>query len=452
MLLKQGNAIAVDLTADGQVVYLSVNGNQASLEAVPAAGGQQAVIAQAIDPQTEPVSVVGAVVGIWKGLDANNVGTFSFWTKATGLKADVATGSVATLFAGSDDGTKVAFSVNGTATTSDLAVTNTAAPSATAVLAGSTATGTGINLAAQNCSPDVGFVGKRLFSAHCSGTAAGAVAARLYTVADGATTPVRLDANGGAAGTIKAFWLTDKTGTKAFATASNAGSAGLVFSVAAPGSPLATLDADVTDGFLTDDGSAVVYRTSAAGSTGIRRASATATPAPITLVADGELLGANADKSKILVSVVAPVDDSTDIRVADVTTANQTPTVIVPTATARPIGFTRGGTHVVYLTDVSDTGNTLKAKPVAGGNEVTIAQDISGLAFGPGGYVIVIDTEKQVSQDVSTFDLKTVDLTKGTTLTKVSDSVLSNFFVSANKLVYSKLAQQGSGIYAADLP
>lgn len=457
-ILKQGTALFLDVTSDGQVVYIAANGNARTLEAVPATGGQQTVIDPAFDTQADEAVVSGAVVGYWKAVAANRLGTFNLWTKAGGAKTSVATSSVATLMAGSEDGTKVAFGVNGAAgangpTNTDLAVTSTTAPSNTAVLTGTTASGSGINLASQGCSPDLGFVGKRLFAAHCSGTGTGSTAARLFTVADGATTPTRLDASGGAAGSIRAFWLTDKAGTKVFARTSNASQTGLVFDVAkANGPAIATLDTNVTGGFLTDDGSAVVYRTTADGVAGLRRASATATPAPITLVEAGELLDVNTDKTKMLVSVVAPQGNLVDVRVADTTTANQTPTAIVATATANPIGFTRGGTHALYVTDASQTGNKLKAKPIAGGTEVLVAENIQGIGTGPGGWVILLRNGQQVNANITLYDLEIVDVTKGGAPKKIADGVAESFGVSGSKLVYTRLAAQGGGIYAVDLP
>lgn len=457
-ILKAGEAFIVDVTADGQVIYFAANGNAATLEAVPAAGGQQAVIDANVDPDNDTVGVSGGAVGIWKAVDADTgLGTFSFWTKAAGAKQNVATGSVATLFAASDDGTRIAFSVNGSATSTDLAVTSTATPVATAVLAGSTNVGSGINIASQSCFPDTSFVGKRLFSAHCPGTSANAQAARLYTVADGATTPVRLDANGGANGSLFPLWISDRAGTKLFATSSSQASNGLLFDVAMPGAPFATLDPNTVDGFMLDDESAAIYRTTEAGVAGIRRGTAVAAPVKTTLVAEPALpsqlalAGKNVGTTKILLTTLAPVDELTDVQVADVTTANQTPTAIVPTATARPIGFTRGGTHVLYLTNVTENGNALKAKPVGGSAEIAVAQNIAALAFGPGGWVVLVDNEKAVNADLSTFDLKTVDLTKGGQPTLVSSNALGDFYVSGQKLVYTKL-QQGAGIYAADLP
>lgn len=451
--LKTGDAVVVDVTADGQVVYVAINGNAGSLEAVPVGGGQAAVLDNAFDPQKDPAGVSGAVVGWWKTVDANGIGTFNMWTKAVGAKTAVATGSVSGVFAGSDDGSKVAFSVNGTQTSTDLAVTSTSAPSATAVLAGTTNTGTGLNLAAQNCQPDVGFVGKRLFTAHCPGTSANAVNARLFTVADGATTPVRLDAaSASATGVVKAQWVADKAGTKVFAIQAAAAAAGLLYDVGAPGAPLATLDQSTTRGFFTDDGTGFVYRTTANANAGVRRATVAANPAPITLVANGELLSTSVDKTKILVSLLPPANNLVDIQLANTTQATQTPAAVVATATARPVGFTQGGTHVVYLTDVTNTGNTLKAKPVAGGSEVTIAKDVAGLARGPGGYLVLLSNPVAAGQNLSTYDISIVDVTKSGTPTKLSDSALSDFYVSGSKVVYTRLSQTGGGIYAADMP
>src|SRR5262249_23702260 len=64
-----------------------------------------------------------------------------------------------------------------------------------------------------------------------------------------------------------------------------------------------------------------------------------------------------------------------DLQLASATTPGPLQALLAD-ATGSPIGFTATSSHLVYLTDLPSSGGplgTLKAKPLAGGNEVTVA-------------------------------------------------------------------------------
>ena len=66
-----------------------------------------------------------------------------------------------------------------------------------------------------------------------------------------------------------------------------------------------------------------------------------------------------------------------------------------------------------------------------------------------------VGTLNHVTQDdIDLYDLRYVDAVTGETSGKISDGVPSSGFIitSKKKLVYSKLAQTGSGLFVADLP
>lgn len=454
--LKQGGAVLLGVTEDDQAVYVTVGGATSSLEAVSLAGGTPTVIAATIDPQKDNVVVSGGAVAWWTGIDANTgVGTINVWSKAAGAKTALNAASAAGVFAGSPDGSRVAYSVatNAQGTQTDLWVTDTA--TAAAVTNGIFVAADSINLAAlggaqPSCGLDMSFVGKKLLAAFCTGTTANATDARLYLVPDTSTTEVRLDDKGAAAGAIKPFWLADKTASKVFVIGTGATSTGRIIDVAGNTS-VALEDGTALTGFVSDDGSAVVYRTATGG---LKRASTGATPAPKTLFAGAKtLLDTSNDKTRILTRTLDPAGGLIDIRSVDTTTENQTPKDIVATATARPIGFSGSGTQAVYLTDVTDTGNKLKSKPSTGGTERELAQNVEGVAVAPQGDGLVLLENGQAQGQLTLFSVRYVNAATGAASAKIADGVPdSGFAVVKKKLVYTTIAQTGAGLYVADLP
>lgn len=451
--LKQGGAVLLGVTDDDQAIYVTIGGASSSLEAVSLAGGTPTVIAATIDPQNDNVVVSGSAVAWWTNIDANTgAGTINVWSKAAGAKTALATDSAAGVFTASSDGSRVAYSVatNAQGTQTDLWVTDTSA--AAVVTNGIFAVADSINLASAggDCAPDMEFVGKKLFAAFCTGTSANATDARLYYVPEASTSEVRLDTAGAAAGLIQPLWFSDKTGSKLFVVGAGASSTGRIIDVAGNTS-VALEDGTGLAGFLTDDGSAVVYRTNAGG---LKRAGTGASPAPKTLFAGAKIvLDRSGDKSRMIVTTLDPANDLVDIRSVDTVTENQTPKDIVATATSYPIGFSGSGGQVVYLTDMTDTTNKLKSKPSTGGTERELAKDIEALGIAPQGDGLIIVENGQPQGNLTLSDLRYVDAATGASSAKITDGVPdSGFIIAKKKLVYTRIAQTGAGLYVADLP
>jgi hypothetical protein len=454
------------VTGDEQVVYINVTGTTtASLEAIPLAGGTKSVIAAAYDVQADDVMVSGGAVAWWTGLDATTgVGTINVWTKATGPKTALNAASQDGVFTATVDGSRIAYSVavglsNAKAIT-DIAVQDS--PDYVAVSDGLFVANDSVNVdaafsagggAPPLCGLQMRFVGKKLLAAFC--VAANDTNARLYLVPEASTTEVRLDSAGTAAGAIQPFWLADAAGTTFFTVSpgtNNLGT-GRIIKVDATATTITSIALEANTaraGFVSDDGSAVLYRTTA----GVRR-TATAAVAPKTIVADAKsILGTASDKSRILVRKLDPASGLVDILSADTTTENQTPKDIVATAAARPFGFTGANDRVVYLSDVTATTNKLQSQPAAGGTPKEIAKDISGVALAPTGEGVIVIENMQMQGQLELFDLRYIDAVSGDTSGKITDGVpASNFVVTkTKKLVYNRLAAMGGGIFVADLP
>lgn len=464
--LKKGASVLVGVTSDGYAAYIAITGTTASLEVIPVAGGTATVLLPSF-AQTDGVRVSGSTVAYWTGV-TTGVGTLGYWTKATGVKAAVSTTSAKNFFFSNPDSSRIAFSVGATATATgtSLAVTTPALASPTPVLTGANYA---INLASAvppavdkpaTCVPDIGFTGKALFAAYCTGVAATATDARLVTVPDGATPAVkRLDAvTAGAAESVQPLWSASTAGDKVFTINSAPNARGrIIFNAATVTS--ATLDVDTQDGVMLDDGSSVVFRVeNAAGTTkAIRRATAVAAPVTTDLVATAAegLLSISRDQKHALYHTLPfSADGLVDIRVLS-TTPPPALTDIVPTAAAYPFGFTGDNTTVLYQTDPDANGiGKLKSKPVAGGAEKTLATnmyDLRPLTTGAG--VLILDNPKQVTgQKILTVDIKYLDVAAGGTPKLLADTVpTTSFIVSGTRLVYSLLGT-GAGVYSTTIP
>jgi hypothetical protein len=399
------------------------------------------------------------------------IGTLGYWTKATGVKAAVSTTSTTGMFYSSTDSSRIAFSVAATATgaapkATDLAVTSAAAAVATAVITANNA----VNVAAATppsagaaaaCPPDIGFVGKILFAAYCTGTTATTKAARLVAVADASTTAVRLDTaspTSTGAATIQPFRSVDTTGTKIFVIDSTNSRGRLIFNAAARTE--ANLENDTQDGLMLDDGSGVVYRVqNAAGTTkAIRHATTVASPVIADLVATSAegLLSVSLDQKHVLYHSIA----ATAAGLVDIHSLGTAPppvtAAIVATATAFPFGFTGDNTTVLYQTDVDATGiGKLKAQPVAGGTEKLIASsvfDVRPLAAGT--RMIVLDNPKtDMTTMLTSVDLKLADSAGAAAPVLLADTVQADGFdVSGTHLVFTRLATGATGLYSIPLP
>lgn len=448
--LKTGTILLLGVTtgSDPHAVYASLAQNGASLEAVSLAGGAPVVLAPTLNVQGGDTAVVsGGAVAFWTSVTAG-LGTFNVWTKAAGVKSLAGAQSRVGIFAATEDGARIAYTNGVTNGQLSLGVSDAATPTTTAVLSAQT----GINQNAatpqgQNppvCRPVLRFTGKRLFIAYCTANNGNA---RITTVPDGANaTAIRLDAAGGA-GTVRPGFDADTGGTKLFAVSSDANATGRVITVAA--ADVQELEDQTGPGFVLPDGSAVIYRTA----TGLRRASANGMPNPTSLV-DGAkaILGVTSDVSRVLYRTLDDAPTGGDLRTVG-TAAGSMPSEIVGIGTARPLGFSGSNADVLYFTDIGQAGAKLKAKPAAGGAERELASGIVGAAPAPAGdSVITFANPTQPVPNVTVVEIAHVSA-KGGAVTKLADAVpQGGLAFSGKKLVYTRFAEQGSGLYTLDLP
>lgn len=110
--LTAGEIEILSTLVDGTIIFQRYDA-KISLEAIAPTGGTPTVIAPDIllegEDTDDVVSVVGGVVGLWTGVDADTgIGKLSVWSKANGLKEAAAASPIYEVDS-SDDGSRVAF-------------------------------------------------------------------------------------------------------------------------------------------------------------------------------------------------------------------------------------------------------------------------------------------------------------------------------------------------------
>jgi hypothetical protein len=445
MALATGSTVLVGVTTDGQAVYI----DGGKLLAIDTGGGTPTTIDGAF-AATDIARVVGGGVGFWKGVTAG-IGTFNVWTKASGAKTSVTPQSTAGgVFAASADGARIAFSVGALQTATNLAVTSSASPDASAFLFGSyTIDLSSAAGATPSCPATFSFLGTSLVASYCTGTSATASSAHLVSVPEGATTltsVIDADSTSG----IQPFFAADSAGDKLFVIGTAAGSPadqGRIVSVGATMS-VAPFDTDVQDGFMLADGT-VVYRTS----TALKRLDkGDAAAAPTTLVASGvkRLVALSGDGTHVLFRSGDPSSSGlVDLQAADTTTASQTAKAVVATAAAEP-GAILAGTLALYL----DASGNLHGTPL-GGADGQLATGVTSLSAIPGtSKALVFMNARKAQTGEELVDVSIVDgAAAKPAATPLTIGVVSGAFrLESSKLVYASLAATAPGLYAVAIP
>jgi hypothetical protein len=440
----------VTTDATPHAVYYVQNGTAYDVEAAPVAGGAPVVIKAGI-ADADSAYVSGGAVAFYTGTTAGIATSITVWTKANGAKP-VTTASRDAVFFASQDGTRVAFSTNATATSTDIAVTTSAAPSAaTPALTGANA----VNLAATACDANIGFTGTTLVGAYCTGVDTTATQAKLVTVDATGAAVVRIN-NTAAGDAIRALWFADTSGTKLFVVGPAPDNQGKV--VIANGANTTVANADINIAGPIDvakDGSRVIYRTTGGA---LQKATFAATPAITPVVASGVLgvLDISQD-SKYVAYNTLDASGLTDAKVVDVTAATPAPAVIATAATAAGIQFIGAGTHVIYLDELTNTTGKLKSKPVAGGAEKVLDAASYG-AYVPrvGTGVLTVTAIPTVGQN-DTDTVSFVDAVAGGALKPAATDILYDpqspvSIWSGKTLVHMNVSTAAPGIYALSTP
>lgn len=452
--LKDGDTFLIGVTtgATPHAVYYLSKAGQYDVEAVALSNGAVTVLKTAI-ADSDNAYVSGGAVAFYTGTVSNVATSVSVWTKANGIKT-VNTPTRQGLFAANQDGTLVAFSANATATSTDVVLTTSAAPSAASP---ALTTDNAVNLAAlAGCSPQIGFAGSVLVGSYCTGTDAGATQPKLVTAASGAAAVVRID-NANAADAFQSGWIADSTGGKIFVRGPAPTNEGRIV-LAGATTTVAVVESDVTGAAIPKDGSALIYTTS----TALKKATFAAAPVITSVVGTNVkgLLGLSSDSKRALYYTQEDAAEGLiDAYTVDFTAAAPAPVAIVATPTASPTGFTGDGSQVVYVDEWGATTGKMKSKPAGGGAEKVLDPASNGAfvaAAGTGALSIASFTS--LGQGYYGLTLKYADAAAGGALqTGASDVLYSTngddtFFWSAKTLAYVNSSAGAPGVYALTLP
>lgn len=442
--IKAGDTQVLGVTTGAQphVVYYVFKGTNATdIEAAPVAGGAAISLATNITDQ-EGAIVSGGAVAIYKGFNTGSIyNSVTIWTKTAG--AQVVTSKTRPIFAANADGSRVAFSVGATATSTGIAVTGSVTPSATPVV-------TDVNLAAANCQVRAGFAGETFAITHCTGTTTSVSNARFVTVSAGATTPVVRVDNAGTDGLVSLFYA-DTTGSK-FVVVGRTNFEGRLLTLNGANTTIGTTEANLNQIAVLPNGSAAVYVTATGA---LKSATFAATPTVNTLVATGvdSLWAVAPDSSKIAFGSLYDADeDLSDVKVIAAT--GGAVTTAVSTATAYMQGFSPTGDAVLYLEGFGTNGSATLKSVTLGGTPKTIEPGVFGVnAPETGNKILAITSATSVGQSAYSVSYKTVDVTGATaSVAAVTDSLLGSDGWSGKTFWYTNISAANPGVYSYALP
>lgn len=441
-LLVTGKIDVVGVTDDGWVAYFRT----------PAGGSNVDRTFEVFDTKTkkrvslgpagsvnDTAMVRGKVVALWKNLRAPfGWAGLTVWTAASGITTAKDAKSLPGFLATNDDASRLAFSFGLPPNQAGITQLATSAPTAIAtpqIIAQNVGIGDGTT----KCIPSIGFHADRLFASSCEGSATTGTVRMID--ASGAVTTVRTNA--------RPAWSSTPTGDRILVT-SGAGEAELH---AMPSNDVVPVATNVSSAVLTPDGATVVYATN---ENTLHRASVANPTVKTTLLASGarEILGVSPAGTHAVVASLPPDPASesthrTDLHLVslDAASAPATATPLVTTATGMIWSFTRSGSHVITITDLTGIGldgMKLRARPVAGGPEIVLGGRVRRLVQSTTSTKITyVEVDAKYRESV-----KVVDLEKGTAPVVFIDDVESA--TAQDDIAYVGVGEQG--LYAIALP
>jgi hypothetical protein len=286
---------------------------------------------------------------------------------------------------------------------------------------------------------------------HCTGTAPDAVVGRVTLarrLADGGvTSSVLLSESSAATATIPAFgYSIDPLGTKLFAIGAAPFGEGRVIDVATATSVV--LDPNVRDGVMSQKGAGIVYV-----SNGSFKRASTDGGAKVTLVDGGvdHLRELSDDEQRVLFA--STPGGLADLKLADTTTAGQTPTTLVADASAIYASASPTGDVVVYLSvdlaaQIADC-NVVRAD---GTGARKIASDVAFCERMPRSKIVLVDVNPHLLGPFSVHDVQTLDLSDPAALPVPFEKDVTVLVDAYDGKVAFVRKGVESGLYARSLP
>jgi hypothetical protein len=434
----------IALTTDDQIAYT----DGAALKTVPIAGGTPATVDSAVglDGNMIPaVRVRGKAVFSWSQTDnttAGGIGVLTVWTPTTGAQVVAQTALISHVQA-LPDGSRIIYTdnVNAAGTLVDIYVAKSDGTGKMLVVSGKSTD--------PSCPPIVATSAGKFLVSYCED--AGDAGVSGATIA-------QVDPTTGAATTLLSnvtdFYSVDTAGDKVFAIDMNG--MAMVKTIGVTGATV--IDSNASDGFITNDGTAVVYATTS----GLLKRSAVDVPAPLTLVSSGNVAaidGVSSDQNYLVFSAMFDQQSGLyDMYLAKTGSAGNGVTLLdTPTGSLYGDPFTSDDKYVVFYTDVdtTDFAGTLNAMLVKNvGMPVQLATRV-WLSYHAGGDKFVFNDAYVSTMTGGTATLKSIDLSNTNPAAVITSKADQDFFVSSDntKVVFTHNAVKGKeGLYAAPIP
>ncbi|HEY3500850.1 MAG TPA: hypothetical protein VGK73_39430 [Polyangiaceae bacterium] len=302
----------------------------------------------------------------------------------------------------------------------------------------------------ETCGPSLGFAGERLIVGWCEPGTREARIERFERGEDGwESTLIAEDALG--------TWSADASGDRIFYQGSD------YVGYFNEGGDSSRVDGSVSRGFITPDGSAVLYTVADQ----LRR-SPVPDAAPIPVVTNGfaDAVSYSGSYTHTLYSSKITYENGTqrDLRLARADEFNPEPIQIVsePIATIGRSSMTTAGNFVFYLTDVERTGGTLHVVDLEG-NEVLAHEGVVEVAAAGGDAIVFSDSSTDPDVYPVVADLKYLDLAADTTPKLIEAAILDgkSFRIDAEHrhVIYPRSGvgrdaadPERDGLYWVDLP
>jgi hypothetical protein len=438
-LILQGNLDLWGITSDGYVVYENLATNPRTYNVIPIGGGASTQLAA--NSATSQVAVYGKVVFVWEAVSGTTgLGTLAVWTAAGGKKGAV-TASRAGVGAALDDGSKILYVGNEVGVNGDLVIDDPATMTAPVKILN----GAAASFSNDACFPLFGFAGTtRVISTWCAAGTSSPVTVSSFDFT-GAKTDLQSSA--------RLFWRLDAAGSKAFVVSST----GAASVVPIAGGAATAIESNVGFGWMSKNGSQVVYRTAetTASLRSLRR-SATTAPAP------AQLVGMNV----AALDEISPDDgyltyyDGTNIQLASTTVAG-TPLLLYDTAVGGSGGslgdtYTSNSAYVMYMSAfdaVSGITGTLQTRPVGGG-AATQRSTTALNVFAAGGSKVLFTDNYDGSGATDIVDVKSVDASGAAAASVIATR--TDYFVllthAKDKVVYTSHTATPNGLYVSTIP
>lgn len=409
--LAEGEITIHGVTTDDRVIVSrKTSAGTTALEAIQLATGATSTILAPL-PAGAWVSVKGNAVALWSNVATTGVGRLSLWTAESNLATDVEDDSPGLYFWASNDGKRVAYYGNvttngGDMESAELVARDTDTGESETVLTGDQR----ISFAEDACSASIGFVGTTILATYCSITNP---QARLVTIPATGTKSARFLVGG-----LYSFWSADAAGSKIFVIADDLQEGMVVSNDGSDPPTIASFEFDVEDGFMTKDGSAVVYR----AGTALRRFLLTGAGAGTSVtIANDEarhVWGVSSDQKHILFNSLPgrPLDPQNpdgqrfvDLQIVDTTATEVDARTLVATETALPLGFSGNDAHALFFSN----GPKLNVVGVDGTAPRSTSVRFNVMDVTPAGSGGVVSENERTESGTTVVDLVHVDFTVG---------------------------------------